>query len=75
MCLAIPAQIVSINGATAEVDIVGNRITADLSVLPDAAVGEYVLVHAGMAIQRYDEEEALATLDLIREIAAKAVDA
>ena len=75
MCLAIPAQIASINGATAEVDIVGNRITADLSVLPDAAVGEYVLVHAGMAIQRYDEEEALATLDLIREIAAKAVDA
>ena len=72
MCLAVPAKIISLNGASAEVDIMGNRMTADVSVLPDAAVGDYILVHAGFGIQIYDEEEARLTLDLINELAGKA---
>lgn len=70
MCLAVPSRIVSISGTTAEVDIMGNRTFADLSIVDDAKVGDYVLVHAGMAIQKYDEDEARKTLELFRDIAA-----
>ena len=68
MCLAIPAKITSINGTLAEASMAGTSITADLSVLPDAKVGDYVMVHAGLAIQKYDEQEALANLALIHEM-------
>jgi hydrogenase expression/formation protein HypC len=68
MCLAIPARIVSIKGTLAEVEIEGMSTQADLSVLPDVKIGDYVMVHAGLAIQKYDEEEALANLALIREL-------
>lgn len=70
MCLAVPSRITAIAGNRAEVDVMGNRMNADLSVLPEARVGDYVIVHAGLAIQRYDEEEALRTIDLFRELAA-----
>jgi hydrogenase expression/formation protein HypC len=68
MCLAIPARVVSIRGSVADVEVDGMTTTADLSVLPDVKIGDFVLVHAGMAIQKYDEEEALANLELIREL-------
>jgi hydrogenase expression/formation protein HypC len=67
MCLAIPSQIVSIDGSSAECDMAGNRITADISLVPDASVGDFVVIHAGFAIQKYDEEEARKTLETIRE--------
>jgi hydrogenase expression/formation protein HypC len=70
MCLAIPARILSITGPTAELELAGNRLTADVSMVPDAVIGDYVMVHAGFAIQKYDEDEALKTLDLLREVAA-----
>jgi hydrogenase expression/formation protein HypC len=68
MCLAIPVQITSITGTMARASMGGTTITADLSVLPDAKVGDYVMVHAGLAIQIYDEQEALANLALFREL-------
>jgi hydrogenase expression/formation protein HypC len=68
MCLAIPARVVRINGPLADVEVEGTATTADLSVLPDVKVGDYVMVHAGLAIQRYDEREALENLALIREL-------
>ena len=71
MCLAIPVRITAINGETATIDVSGNESHADLSVLPNVAVGDYVLVHAGMAIQRIDEAEAKISLDLFRELAEK----
>jgi hydrogenase expression/formation protein HypC len=71
MCLAIPAQILSIEGTVAQLEMAGNRLAADISLVPDAAVGDYVMVHAGFAIQKYDEDEALRTLDLFREMAEK----
>jgi hydrogenase expression/formation protein HypC len=70
MCLAIPAKIISIKDTMAELDVEGNRTFADITLVPDAMVGDYVIVHAGLAIERYDEAEALATLELLREIAA-----
>lgn len=70
MCLAVPMKIVSINGVEAEVELEGVRRRARLDVLPEARVGDYVLIHAGMAIARVDEEEARQTLDLLREYAS-----
>lgn len=69
MCLAIPARILSINGSSADLDMAGNRLSADISLVPDVMPGDFVMVHAGFALQKYDEDEALATLDLFREYA------
>ena len=71
MCLAIPGRIISISGTVAEVDIEGTTTTADISVLRGLKVGDYVMVHAGLAIQKYDEQEALDNLALIRELYEK----
>jgi hydrogenase expression/formation protein HypC len=68
MCLAVPAKILSISGSTATVDMLGNTTSADLSLLENVTVGDYVLVHVGFAIQKYDEEEARITLDLLKEL-------
>jgi hydrogenase expression/formation protein HypC len=74
MCLAIPARVTRINGHVADVEVDGTVTTADLSVLPQVKIGDYVMVHAGLAIQKYDEEEALANLELIRELYQKIAD-
>ncbi len=68
MCLAIPGKIVEISGSAARVDIEGVVREANISLLPDAKVGDYVIVHAGFAIEKYDEEDAKETLKLLREI-------
>jgi len=68
MCLAIPAKIVSRKEDKAEVDF-GEGVLREVNVtLVEAKVGDYVLVHAGYAIQVLDEEEALETLRLWNEI-------
>lgn len=71
MCLAIPAKVTAIREMTADVEIEGTSTTADISVLADVKVGDYVMVHAGLAIQKYEEEEALADLALLRELFQK----
>jgi hydrogenase expression/formation protein HypC len=68
MCLAIPAKVVRIQGTIADVEIEGTSTVADISVLPGVKVGDYVMVHAGLAIQKYDEQEALENLELIRQL-------
>lgn len=74
MCLAIPGKIVSIdnNGDTtfrsARVSFDGVIREVNLAMVPDARVGEYVLVHVGVALQVVDEKEALKTLEYFREI-------
>lgn len=70
MCLAIPAKIVDRKDFMATVEISGVTRQVSLMLLPDAQVGDYVLVHAGFAIQTVDEEEARRTLALLEEIAA-----
>ncbi len=66
MCLAIPGQVESIDGETAVVDIVGNRVRAMTALVPEVRVGDWVLVHAGLAVTVLAEEEARETLDLIQ---------
>lgn len=68
MCLAIPAQVKTIDdNHLAVVDILGVTREVALDLTPAAAVGDYVLVHAGFAIQVVSEDDAQETLDLIRE--------
>ena len=68
MCLGLPAKVVNIDGNTAEVEMMGviNRISIEL--LENVQVGDYVLVHAGCAIQIVDQEEAAKTIDIFNEI-------
>jgi hydrogenase expression/formation protein HypC len=64
MCLAIPAKIVKMDGDRAEVDF-GEGVLREVNVtLVKACIGDYVLVHAGYAIQVLDEDEAKETLRL-----------
>ena len=70
MCLAIPSKIVKIENGMATIDVDGVRRECSLLLLEDAKVGEYVIVHAGFAINRIDEVAAMETLDLLREAAA-----
>jgi hydrogenase expression/formation protein HypC len=68
MCLAIPARIIELQGDKAIVDAMGNHFKAKTTLLPDAKLGDLVLVHAGFAISQVDEEEAKKTWQLISEI-------
>ena len=68
MCLAIPARIIELEGDKAIVDAMGNRFKAKTTLLPNTKLGDLVLVHAGFAISKVDEEEAKKTWQLISEI-------
>ena len=68
MCLAIPMKIASLNeDRMATVDVLGVTREISLDLTPRAQVGDYVLVHAGFAIEVVDEQYAQETLDLIKE--------
>lgn len=70
MCLAVPSEIVALKDKIATVDVSGIRREVSLLLLPEeAAVGDYVLVHAGFAIQKIDRQAAEDALKLIEEIA------
>ena len=69
MCLAIPAQVKTIDANNlAIVDILGVTREVALDLTPQAQVGDFVLVHAGFAIEVVNEEDAQQPLDLIRQI-------
>lgn len=74
MCLAIPGRVLEIfeeNGLTMGlVDYAGTRNRACLTCTPEAAVGSYVLVHAGFALQVLDEDEAAASLRELSRLSA-----
>jgi hydrogenase expression/formation protein HypC len=76
MCLAVPGKIVKLHESQgvkmARVDFGGVVRDACLEYLPDAGAGDYVLVHAGFAITRVDEEEAARTYQALREMDALA---
>jgi hydrogenase expression/formation protein HypC len=70
MCLAIPSRILEIDDMMATIDVYGARRDVNLMLLPEkAGVGDYVLVHAGFAIQKVEEDAARDSLRLIREMA------
>ncbi|HEX9189428.1 MAG TPA: HypC/HybG/HupF family hydrogenase formation chaperone [Vicinamibacteria bacterium] len=72
MCLAVPGKIVEITGdgelRMGKLDFSGVRRQACLAYVPEAQLGDYVLVHVGFAISRIDEAQALETLAALREI-------
>ncbi len=71
MCLAIPAKVLEVQGDVARVDF-GQGVAREVNVmLVDAHVGEYILVHAGYAIQVVDQEAAEESLRLWRELLAQ----
>ncbi len=67
MCVAYPGRVVSIDGNYGLVDFSGSQVRANLRLVP-AKVGDYVLVHAGMAIQIVERKEALDWAALFEEI-------
>ncbi len=69
MCLAVPMRLINRDGDVGTLDLDGVQREVSLALLPDAQVGEYLLVHAGYAIGTLDEEEAKITLQLLKEVA------
>lgn len=68
MCLAVPARVVEIHGDAAIVDMEGVRREVSVLLVPDIKTGDYAIIHAGFAIGRLDEHEALENLKLIRKL-------
>jgi hydrogenase expression/formation protein HypC len=68
MCLSVPARVDNIDGHDAMVNVSGNTFKVSLDLLDDVAIGDYVLVHAGYAIQKIDEQEAIETLNLFHDL-------
>jgi hydrogenase expression/formation protein HypC len=68
MCLGLPGKVLKIENKTCLVEIMG--VTRDISIelLKEVEIGDYVLIHAGCAIQKLDEEEALKTIELFNEL-------
>jgi hydrogenase expression/formation protein HypC len=69
MCLGVPAKILETGGGAAVVELGGVRREISVMLIDDVAVGEWVIIHAGFAIEKLSEEEAEQTLALLREIA------
>ena len=72
MCLAVPGKILDVRepegpGRTGTVDFQGTRLEVSLAVVPEAEAGDWVLVHAGLAIARLEAEDALETWNYLRE--------
>ena len=74
MCLAVPVRVLQIDGLKASVELGGLVRQASIMLVPDTHVGDYVLLHAGFAIQTLDEKEAEETIRLFADIAKGAGD-
>ncbi len=70
MCVAIPSKIMKIENNIGTIDVAGITRKVSLLLLEDAEIGDYVVVHAGFAIQKIDEDSALESLELLREAIA-----
>ena len=68
MCLAVPAQLIAVNDAIGTVELTGATRDCSFLLVPDAKVGDWLLVHAGFAVQIVDEEEAQKTLEAFKEL-------
>jgi hydrogenase expression/formation protein HypC len=69
MCLAVPAKLVDMrDDQTALADLHGNRVEVSTMLVPEAACGDWVLIHAGFAIQQLDETEAQATWAVLNDL-------
>ena len=68
MCVATPMRIVAVEGSNATVDVSGIQVLVSIELVDDVAVGDYVIVHAGYAIQRLDPEDAQETLAIFERL-------
>lgn len=68
MCLAVPMELKSIQGELGVVELGGARTEVRLTLLEDPQVGDFVIVHAGFAIQKLDREQAEKDLALMAEV-------
>lgn len=68
MCLAVPAKVIEKRDMMATVEVEGIRRDISMMLLPEAKEGDYILMHAGFAIQIIDEEEARITSELLKEV-------
>jgi len=72
MCLGIPAKVIELDESSqGKVDYLGTKVRTNFSLVEDIKVGDWVIVHAGFAISKLDEEEAKETLSLLREMVSK----
>ncbi|OVE73638.1 hypothetical protein BVX94_03275 [bacterium B17] len=70
MCLAVPMSLTEVrDNGTGTCDMDGSRYEVDLGLIEDPKVGDYVIVHAGFAIEKLDEQEANERLELFDELA------
>jgi len=82
MCLAVPGKIIEIrnadendiNGISGTVDFQGSQMDVSLIMTPDAKVGDWILVHAGFALNTLDEAEALETWDYLKQLDADGIE-
>lgn len=73
MCLGIPARVTEVDeSGLGKADYLGTKVRVNLALLEDIKPGDWVIIHAGFAISRLDEEEAQETLSLLRDIASAA---
>jgi hydrogenase expression/formation protein HypC len=76
MCLAVPAKLTDCNGTEAVADLHGNRVKVNTMLVPEVTDGDWVLIHAGFAIQKLDEADAQRTWAVLEDLedAAASVD-
>jgi hydrogenase expression/formation protein HypC len=70
MCLAIPAEVINVEGTTGTVDFGGLLQEINLELVEDVKPGDYVLIHVGFAIEKLSKEDALETLAIFKELEA-----
>ena len=69
MCLGVPAKVVEfIEGQMAVVDVDGNQVNISIQLVPEVKIGQYVLVHAGFAMDIVDEDWARETMQLLKQL-------
>ena len=71
MCLAVPMKVLKVDGDFGDAELGGIIKEVSLSLIDDVKVGDYILVHAGYAIQKVDENEALETISFLKKLDKK----
>ncbi len=74
MCLAVPARIVELQDEMATIEVDGVRRSVSTLLVPDLQVGDYIITHAGFALQRVDEDQAQESIRLLRQLAEAELD-
>jgi hydrogenase expression/formation protein HypC len=74
MCLSVPAQIIKVEGEMADVSVGGTIFRAGVQMIENPVPGDYILLHAGFAIERISEKDALETLRIIEELTNQKAD-